>query len=126
MTRRAPTTLLLERELARLQLPENLAKRVDQLVALNPRLLERDVDLERSVLRLEDERERLRFRLARTLALLLLTEIIARRSADDLRDRLFHLALVAEASDLEEHRARINVGAPTFLAQSLRDLEQRH
>src|SRR5262245_58506566 len=121
-----PPPLLLERDLAGLELAQNLAQRVDQLVALHARLLERDVDLERPVLRLEDEGERLRLRLPRALDLLLLAKIVARRSAHDLRERLFHLALVVEARDLEKHGARVDVGAPTFLAQPLRNLEQRH
>src|SRR5262249_25578188 len=59
--------LLLEPDLARLELAQDLTERVDQLVTLHTRLVERDVDLERSVLRLEDERERLCLRLARAL-----------------------------------------------------------
>src|SRR5262249_13522415 len=121
----ANSPLLLQRDLARLELPENLLEGVDQLVALHARLLEEDVDLERSVLRLEDKGEGLRLRLPRRADFLLLAQIVARRTGDDLRDRFLHLVLVAESRDLEEHRARIDVGAPTFVAQLLRNLKQR-
>ena len=40
-------------------------------------------------------------------------------------DRGAHSRFVAEARDLEEHRSRFDVGAPTFGSKLVRDLEKR-
>src|SRR5262245_21327839 len=118
--------LALEGELARFELLEDLAQRVDQLFAIDPGLRERDVELERSVLRAVDEVKLLRLSFSGGRALLLIAKVVARGSRAHELDRGFHLPPVAELGDLEEHRPRVDVGAPTFLAQVFGDVEERH
>src|SRR6476661_225714 len=117
---------LRELDLPGLELLDDVLQGVNELGLLDPRFRERKGELVRSALRLVDERETARPSGVRLLFLLPGAEVVPGRTGRGALDRVPHLLRVLESGDLQEHRLRVDVGAPTFVPQLLRDVEERH